>query len=234
MIMKKWIALLLAGVMAVAVTGCKTRETTPRNSAASQESSIEEIETPIEDAEGMPLEEEPEPEVSQDTEGPQKAARALLNAMQSGDKTKIQSLIDYSAVFPLAEGQSDEDILTILQRMQYSVLDTAADGGYASVEVQLTNVDMNIVHPAFVTAAMELEYNNAISESPKSPEEMAPLYSKKFLEVLDANKNKTVARTVKIAFIQENGEWHAQAGQGLGDALLGDYFKALENGQNMG
>lgn len=234
--MKKVTAILLALFLLLGVTACRRRESLPEPEPPSSESEAE----PESEPEPLPepessseSEEESEPA---DTEGAQKAAEEMLAALQTGSREEIQAHVDYKNLLQLeSDNGADENALAVLARLQYEIEDVTAREDTATVTARLTNINMAAVLPAFNKSAMDMEYNNAISDAPATDEEMAGRYRELFRQSMDDNAGDTLSRSVELRLIRNGDSWRVQVSEELREAATGNYFSAKKQaGQNAG
>lgn len=220
--MKQFFAILFALLLTLPLAGCETRA--GRTSSA-----------PMPESETKPepeSESEPEPEPEQpeenelDIEGARQAAEEMLTALATGNPDTIRRHIDYKNLLMLESDESpDESLLAILKRLKFEVVEAQASSeDSAAVTAELTNVNMEAIFADYLRRAAELEYNNAISDSPLPAEDMEAEYQKLFLEMIGGAG--TTSTTVIIRMEQSGDGWRAQVSDALRDAATGGYFSA--------
>lgn len=155
------------------------------------------------------------------------ALDAMLSALQTGNREEIQRHIDYKNFMQLqTDNQSDTSPLSILKRMKYEISELSVKDSMANATVVITNVDMTKMMPDYLRTAQELEFNNAISDSPLPPEEMEEKYAQMFLDLLDAASGSSITTTVEVKLLYSAEKWRVQSSKELRDAALGGYFTA--------
>lgn len=221
--MARWIALLTAALLAAGLCACETRAPQPAEEPSAAESEIVSEEGASENTGQSQAESEQDEQEAREAE---RAASDFLDALQSGDRERIRAQTDYTELLQIQEGDPDANLLAILKRMEYEVIGAVVDGDAASVKVSITNIDMNAVLPTYIKQAMELEYNNAISESPLTPEQLEQEYVKLFDGALNYNAINTVERAVDLELAKADGVWRVRQDEHLRSAAFGDFWSA--------
>jgi hypothetical protein len=223
----------LLAVLLLALAGCETlggRGETATATTAASETEPETEEAAEEETE--PTEEETE---AVDAEGAEAAAEALLAALQSGEPDAIRDELDYTNLLLLDEGSPEDSLLAILKKLDYEILDVAAEQSSATVTVSLSSVSIESFFVQYLQRSMELEYNNAILDEPASREQLEEQTQQLFYDMLDENEANRIETTVTLQLSNTGGEWHARVSEALRNAATGGYFSARESAsQGMG
>lgn len=228
----KWcLTLLLIALLVLGLAACERRERQPEHSQSETEAATDDA--PPEPAEKATTETaaatEDEEETEPDIEGAEQAVRDFMAALQSGSREQIEAHIDYKNMLQLQEGQSDDNFREVLRRVRFEIVEASAGKSVANVETRIANIDLHKVMPGYFTRAGELEYNNALSESPLSPEELDAEIRRLFVAMLDENSENTIQNTVNIQLINTAGRWQVQSDEALRTAVAGDFWNASRN-----
>lgn len=231
--MKRILAFALAAVFAMGLTACERRDQrrlSEQESMAdsSVDASGDELETPSQQP-------EQNPSAQGDAKEAELAVRDCMVALQSGKRDNIDLHIDYDEFLGLQEGQADDNMRALLDRMEYEILDTDVDGQFATVSLDVSNIDMSEVLGEYLRQARDMEYNNNLSDSPKSDEQMSAEYLQLFENLLEQNSDNRREITVEIAVSRIDGWWRVQPDEDMRSAVFGDYFDVSKTiGPNAG
>lgn len=235
--MKRMTSRVLIGVLLLLLAaGCERRESMPAEESEEPSSSAPSFQEPESHSEELFVpsssqQEELSP-LAQDVEA---TAKTLFASMKSGAIEIVEQHLDYDAFLQLAEGQSDDNFRALLGRMDYEIQSVDANGDTGLVNVTLSNIDMSMALGSYLREAMDLEYNNAMAESPLSQAELEARYGEMFTEALDQNSHHRIEETLLITFIRTDDVWQAQISESFQNAALGNYFPAkAQLGNNAG
>lgn len=235
---KKIIALILILSFALGFSACKSRTAEKEEKPKGARENIGVVETIKPESRD---ESQPEPE-SKLADGDLASARdktdGFLRTAKTGERDQIQKYADYNKLFALEDGQNADWILQqVLMRMKYEILavETAAgdDGstsadGKVTASVKISNVDMNVILPLYYQQAMELEFNNALSDKPKDASELDREYRAIFAGLASKNAESRVEKSIDIELTKGDDDWKIKIDSKLGDAMLGGYIEARE------
>lgn len=229
---------VVAVVLALSFSACETREAQVQMESGgfsgieaapdnAQPEQAQEEKTVAEESESSAEEE--------DTQDVEQAVHELMAAMQAGDQEAMRSRVDYTNLLQLESGQSNVNLMAILQHMQYEILNASKDSSNtATVQVSITNVDMHKVLSDYFQQANALYYNNALSESPLPESELEQQVEALFEQALDDHQTDTASRVVDLTLHVENGEWKVQSTEDFRTAAFGDFWNARDAVGTMG
>lgn len=220
----------LVATLVLSLSACETRQPSTVSQSEADNSQMQQM--PLAQNNNTSAEDQSDEQVKSNVES---AIYKLMDAMKAGNSTLMCELVDYDELLQLIDGQSDTNLLTILQHMQYSIEKITVTGQTAKADVSITNVDMHKVLPDYFLQANELYYNNALSSSPKSETELEQQAAALFEDTLDAHAANTVSELVAVELTMEDDEWRVQPTEALRTAVFGDFWSAQASlGENAG
>lgn len=224
--MKKVAVLLLAVTLVAALAACERRD--ERTSRPDSETDILIPEDERDEAQSASLAEQ-DPAAQADAREAELTVRDCMAALKTGTPDNISLHIDYDAFLGLEEGQSDINLRALLKRLEYEIKASDIDGDFGVVTVEISNIDMNEMLSAYLRAAMDMQYENALSDSPKSDELIEGEAQQLFMDFLDQYGDNRREATVEIAVSRIDGWWKLQPDEALRAAVFGDYFEASKS-----
>lgn len=227
---KKIIALILILLISLSFCACKSR-TADKEQKQKGAREIAEVQPPKPESRAEPQSKPESKPAEDDSALAGEIAGEFLKAARTGEREEIQRYADYNKLFGLEPGQEADWILQqVLMRMKYEIVSAEKKDGddKATVGAKITNIDMNAVLPLFFQEAMQLEYNNALSDKPKSQSELDKEYRAIFAGLASKNAEQRVEKSIDIELSKKDGNWEIKPDTKLGDAMLGGYITARE------
>lgn len=162
----------------------------------------------------------------QETQAVEEAVRGLLDAMQSAKQETIQQYTDYHKLLKIQSGVDDTNLLAVLRRMQYEILETQVEKDHALVKVAISNIDLHAILPEYNKQMAGLQYENALAASPKAEEELLVEYYRVFDGMLNYQATNRIERAVDIQLNKQDGQWRIEQDEHLRSAAFGDFWNA--------
>lgn len=228
--MKRFLATALAAVLVAGLVACQRRD----QLSAALESDTGDVQQEGDGAVGNPLPEsqqERDPAAEGDMREVELAVRDCMAALKSGTPDNISRFVDYDEFLDIEQGQSDANLRALLERMEYEIVSADVDGDFASVQVKVSNIDMNEVLAGYLKESMDIEYNYALEGKTATDAD----YQRLFSDYLDENSSRRREETVEIAVGKIDGWWRVQPDAVMRAAVFGDYFAVSQSlGPNAG
>lgn len=240
---KKMMIVLMVLALVFSLAACEKRaartdEEAPQEGEREESGQEEAADLREESAEDIPDREEKDESESEEEPDPDTVkaeVESVFSALKSGDREAIQKRLDYTNLMQLEHlGQSDDNALAILTRMQYSVTDAEVGKDVATVVVEVSNIDAGQLLAGYLKEARDMQYNNALAEQPLTEEEMEGKYVELFRQLIDSSPASR-GRTIEVKMLKSGDSWQPQVNDDFRDAVLGGYADAVkEMGQNAG
>ncbi len=144
----------------------------------------------------------------------EKAFMELKNSNIEEFRTYIVDEDDFS------DEEVEESIEYLVKRIEVEVTDSNIDGDTATVTADITNINFSIVMQEFMTQAMGIAMDNALSEDPMSQEEMDSMVEDLLIEILQSEDIETVTNTTEISLEKINGKWKINYNEEIQNAIF--------------
>jgi len=119
-----------------------------------------------------------------------------------------------------SDEEVEESIEYLVKRIEVEVTDSNIDGDTATVTADITNINFSIVMQEFMTQAMGIAMDNALSEDPMSQEEMDSMVEDLLIEILQSEDIETVTNTTEISLEKINGKWKINYNEEIQNAIF--------------
>lgn len=223
----KLLILIVVLSMAAGLCACKSRTAKQPEEENDVSEAAVVLESPKAEEDDLRLPPPVSEPASEDSRAAYELAESFLKSARTGERLLIQDFVDYSTLFRLQEGQNPDWILgQILMRMKYEILSGETEENSSLISVKFSNVDMGVVMPLYFRDAMTFEFENALSDDPKSPEQLEKEYQRIFAGLISKNGDNRVEKTVDIELTKEDEKWKIKPTDALGNAMLGGYLDA--------
>lgn len=208
---KKWIALLLAGAMMAAISGCFFAREQQSSSSLGAESSQAQ----------SSQEEKPDPST------PAGATATLLEALKTLDVQTVNQYTysdQYNQMFGEEElqGALRELCEQLFGAMTYEVGQETIQGDSATVQVTVTNVDLSGVMPKLMTNVAAAALTGGDGEL-----DYLQLLTDLLEEEIAAGKTKTTEAELNLQ--KRDGVWKVEQNVALADLLTGGMFSSIKS-----
>ncbi|WP_158097728.1 DUF4878 domain-containing protein [Tyzzerella sp. An114] len=157
------------------------------------------------------------------TESPEKAAENVLIAFQKGDFETIEKYMTgtFSSEGEESSSEDEEMIKNITKNLTFEIKSSEEKDGKATVNVDITNVDMSVVmQNVFSTMFTEL-LSSAFNEdgTEKTQEEI----NTRTIEIMNEEISKAEKKTtnININFTLKDNQWVIENTEEFGDAVTG-------------
>jgi len=144
----------------------------------------------------------------------EKAFMELKNSNIEEFRTYIVDEDDFS------DEEVEDRIEYLVKRIEVEVTDSNIDGDTATVTADITNINFSIVMQEFMTQAMGIAMDNALSEDPMSQEEMDSMVEDLLIEILQSEDIETVTNTTEISLEKINGKWKINYNEEIQNAIF--------------
>ena len=158
-------------------------------------------------------------------ETPEEAVANALNAIKQLDQETMERYFPYDG--PVADLEEDEEELAklLVGNISFNIISSSVDGDSATVEAEITNINMGVILGEFLEQAMGLAMGSAFAGAePPSDEEIEQLLH----DLLKRPDNEMVTTTVTINLTKNDyvDGWIINSDDAFEDAVFGGFFSA--------
>lgn len=171
-------------------------------------------------------------------ETPEQAVTNAFNALKNSDMETAQKYFSDSDLL-INDSESDglfndeEEYKLLLNNFSFNIISSSEDGDTATVQAEITNIDMASVLLEYFDQIFTVAYENALAgDQAKSDEEMDAIAEQLFYDLLTSEDNEKVTSTIDINLTRQDNSWKIESDDELNDAVLGGLFSALEDLMN--
>lgn len=167
-------------------------------------------------------------------EKPETAVANLLEAIKNGDNETIEKYLPSEDFDAGADevGLGEEEIAEYLfSKLTYEIKGSNVSGDTASVDVELTTLDMPAVFGSYITEMLSLAMENAFKSEGEalSEEELDEKSKQALINLMTAEDAKTVTKTVGFQLEKNKKSWRVKNSKEVADAVMGGLISALES-----
>lgn len=167
-------------------------------------------------------------------EKPETAVANLLEAIKNGDNETIEKYLPSEDFDAGADevGLGEEEIAEYLfSKLTYEIKGSNVSGDTASVDVELTTLDMPAVFGSYITEMLSLAMENAFKSEGEalSEEELDEKSKQALINLMTAEDAKTVTKTVGFQLEKNEKSWRVKNSKEVADAVMGGLISALES-----
>ncbi|MBQ2614295.1 MAG: hypothetical protein IJB80_03060 [Clostridia bacterium] len=168
-------------------------------------------------------------------DGATKALEEMMQALKSGDKSRVQSYYDIEALLSKVvsdnKGELETEILRIMNRMQYQILSAEQEeDGRVKISAEIVSLDNAEVMNRFLEKVMAMVASNEYQmQLPNMKRETYQgLLVQQLLDVLAADDIPSVKETVEIMMVKDSGIWKMdRSEETFLDSLFGSFANAI-------
>jgi len=149
---------------------------------------------------------------------PEETVEKALEELKNNNIENFQKYIVDADSF--SDEEIDESIEYLVKNLEVEVKSSSIDGDTATVETDITNINFSIVMEEFLSQAMGIAMENALSEDPMSQEEMDSYVEELLITILERDEIETVTTTANISLEKTNGQWKIIYDEEIQNALF--------------
>jgi hypothetical protein len=172
-------------------------------------------------------------------EKPEKVVSNALEALKKQDKEKMEEYFTYEELmnFSNEETEDAEDNFNneqikklIFAKLEYKIISSIEKGDKATVQIEITNIDMKVVMQQYFTEALQIAMSNAFAgDSAISDEELDKKLEQIFIDKMSKNDQTTKTTTVEIQLEKKDNKWKIQLDEKIQDAITGGMLTAFQD-----
>ncbi len=171
------------------------------------------------------------------TNSPDKTVKGMLDSIKSWDTEAMKKYISADDFYAQADMESDSAATAtammklFVANMSYKITDSKVNGNTATVNVDITNVNMKPVFQDMISQLFALAFSGVDLSDQKVAEA-------KILEILttsiEKNKANTVTNKVSLTLTKEKDGWVIdEPSEAFFDAILGGFVSAAQDTSSM-
>lgn len=175
-------------------------------------------------------------------EKPEKVVSNALEALKKQDQEKMKEYFTYEELMNFSNEEkkeieesddsfdSEQIKKLIFAKLEYKILSSTEKGDKATVEIEITNIDMKVVMQQYLAEAFQIAMSNAFDEdSAISDEEIDKKLEQIFIEKMSKNDQTTKTTTVEIQLEKKDKKWTIQLDEKIQDAITGGMLTAFRD-----
>lgn len=175
-------------------------------------------------------------------EKPEKVVSNALDALKKQDQEKMEEYFTYEELMNFSDEEkkeieeSDDSFNSeqikklIFAKLEYKILSTTEKGDKATVEAEITNIDMKAVMQQYFSEVLDISMSNALAgDSAISDEEIDEKLEQIFIEKMTKNDQATKTTTVEIQLVKKDNKWKIQLDEKIQDAITGGMLTAFQD-----
>ena len=167
-------------------------------------------------------------------EKPETAVANLLEAIKNGDNETIEKYLaseDFDSGADEVDLGEEEIAEYLFSKLTYEIKGSNVSGDTASVDVELTTLDMPAVFGSYITEMLSLAMENAFKSEGEalSEEELDEKSKQALINLMTAEDAKTVTKTVGFQLEKNEKSWRVKNSKEVADAVMGGLISALES-----
>lgn len=175
-------------------------------------------------------------------EKPEKVVSNALEALKKQDQEKMKEYFTYEELMNFSNEEkkeieesddsfdSEQIKKLIFAKLEYKILSSTEKGDKATVEIEITNIDMKVVMQQYLAEAFQIAMSNAFDEdSAISDEEIDKKLEQIFIDKMSKNDQTTKTTTVEIQLEKKDNKWQIQLDEKIQDAITGGMLTAFQD-----
>ena len=162
-------------------------------------------------------------------ESPEQAVKNTFDAIKQNDSETASKYIDYDDLLKAGEtneeddAETDEMVKLILGHFDYKIISSSQEGDEATVQAEITNIDMKTIMGDFVSEALVLAFSGLDEET------MEAQMKDKFSDLINREDNQTLTKTVEIKLAKSGSSWKIDMSDETADAIFGGMLSVAED-----
>jgi predicted small lipoprotein YifL len=162
-------------------------------------------------------------------ESPEQAVKNTFDAIKQNDSETASKYINYDDFLKAGktnkedDAETDEMIKLILGHFDYKIISSSQQGDEATVQAEITNIDMKTIMGDFVSEALVLAFSGLDEET------MEAQMKDKFSDLINREDNQTLTKTVEIKLAKSGSSWKIDMSDETADAIFGGMLSVAED-----
>ncbi len=162
-------------------------------------------------------------------ETPEQAVKNTFDAIKQNDSETASKYINYDDLLKAGETYEEDDAETeemvqlILGHFDYKIISSSEEGDQATVQAEITNIDMKTIMGDFVSEALVLAFSGLDEET------MEAQMKDKFSDLINREDSQTLTKTVEIKLAKSGSSWKIDMSDETADAIFGGMLSVAED-----
>lgn len=171
------------------------------------------------------------------TSSPDKTVKGMLDSIKSWDVEAMKKYIPADDFYSQTDMNSESmataeaTMKLLVANMNYKITDTKVNGNTATVDVEITNINMKPVFQDMISEMFALAFSGVdISDETVQQQKISEIISSS----IDKNKADTVTNKVSLTLTKGQDGWKAdEPSIDFYDAVLGGFISAIQDSSSM-